>query len=48
MESGEAVRLAERASELRLELKAWEKDFLDQNGHKASRDDIKKNREIGT
>jgi hypothetical protein len=34
---------------LRLELKQWEKDFVDSHdGRKPGREDIKKNPEIGT
>jgi hypothetical protein len=34
---------------LRLELKRWEKDFVDSHhGRKPGREDIKKNPEIGT
>jgi len=37
-----------RSNVLRLELKAWEKEFATTNeGRKASREDIKKNPEIG-
>jgi len=48
MEAEETARLNERSNALRLELKAWEKDFASKHeGRKAGRDDIKKHRAIG-
>jgi hypothetical protein len=41
-------QLAERSAILREELKAWEKLFAASYGRKAGRDDIKKDRSIGT
>jgi len=47
-ERKEREELSKRSNSLRLELKAWEKEFASaNNGLKASRDDIKKNPEIG-
>jgi DNA replication regulator SLD2 len=44
----EWVALTEKSNALRAELKIWEKEFASaNNGKKASRDDIKKNPEIG-
>lgn len=48
MRDEEREDLSKRSNFLRLELKAWEKEFSSSNnGQKASRDDIKKNPEIG-
>lgn len=48
MKEEEREELSKRSNSLRLELKLWEKDFASSNtGKKASRDDIKKNPEIG-
>ncbi|KUJ14708.1 uncharacterized protein LY89DRAFT_649159 [Mollisia scopiformis] len=47
MEKGRQAELTERSNTLRVELKAWEKDFAAANsGKKASRDDIKQNPDI--
>jgi DNA replication regulator SLD2 len=49
MEDKEREALTEKSNTLRVELKIWEKEFASaNNGSKASRDDIKKNPEIGT
>jgi DNA replication regulator SLD2 len=49
MEVQEREALTEKSNALRVELKIWEKEFASANeGKKASRDDIKKNPEIGT
>lgn len=49
MTEEERGELKERSNVLRAELKKWEKEFASANdGRKASRDDIKKNSEIGT
>jgi hypothetical protein len=48
MKEEEREELSKRSNSLRLELKVWEKEFASaNNGQKASRDDIKKNPEIG-
>ena len=48
MKDEEREEISKRSNSLRLELKIWEKEFaLANNGQKASRDDIKKNHEIG-
>ncbi len=48
MEDQEREVLTEKSTALRVELKIWEKKFESaNNGKKASRDDIKKNPEIG-
>jgi len=48
MNNEEREEQTKRSNSLRLELKAWEKEFAAANeGRKASRDDIKKNLEIG-
>lgn len=48
MNEEERAELSRRSNALRLELKVWEKEFASSNnGQKASRDDIKKNPEIG-
>jgi hypothetical protein len=48
MEVQEREALTEKSNALRVELKIWEKEFASVNeGKKASRDDIKKNPEIG-
>ena len=48
MEDKEREALTEKSNALRVELKIWEKEFASaSNGLKASRDDIKKNAEIG-
>jgi hypothetical protein len=48
MMDGERTKLEGRSNFLRLELKAWEKNFaIAHNGRKASREDIKKNPDIG-
>ena len=48
MEDPEQERLKEQSNTLRVELKIWEKSFASaNNGSKASREDIKKNPEIG-
>lgn len=48
MKEEEQEELSKRSNSLRLELKQWEKEFTSaNNGQKASRDDIKKNPEIG-
>jgi DNA replication regulator SLD2 len=48
MKEYERAELQERSNSLRLELKLWEKNFASaNNGQKASRDDIKKNPDIG-
>jgi DNA replication and checkpoint protein len=48
MEDKEREALTEKSNALRAELKIWEKEFASaNNGLKASRDDIKKNPEIG-
>lgn len=48
MEDPEQERLKEQSNTLRVELKIWEKSFASaNNGSKASRQDIKKNLEIG-
>ena len=48
MNDQERNELTERSNVLRVELKLWEKTFAaDNNGQKASRDDIKKNPDIG-
>ena len=45
----ERARVTEQSNVLRAELKLWEKKFAAaNNGQKASREDIKKNPEIGT
>lgn len=44
----EREALTEKSNALRVELKIWEKNFASVNdGKKASRDDIKKNPDIG-
>jgi hypothetical protein len=49
MTDEERAELTERLNTLRAELKIWEKKFASENnGHKASREDIKKNPDIGT
>jgi DNA replication regulator SLD2 len=49
MEAQEREALTDKSNALRVELKIWEKEFAFANdGKKASRDDIKKNPEIGT
>jgi hypothetical protein len=49
MEDKERDTLTEKSTALRVELKIWEKNFASSNnGVKASRDDIKKNPDIGT
>jgi DNA replication regulator SLD2 len=49
MEEQDREELIEKSNVLRVELKIWEKGFASANGgKKASRDDIKKNPEIGT
>jgi len=48
MNEEEREEWTKRSNTLRLELKVWEKEFAAANeGQKASRDDIKKNPEIG-
>lgn len=48
MDDKEREALTEKSNLLRIELKIWEKEFASaNNGKKASRDDIKKNRDIG-
>ena len=48
MNDQERNELTERSNVLRVELKLWEKTFAAaNNGQKASRDDIKKNPDIG-
>ena len=48
MEDKEKEALTEKSNALRVELKIWEKEFASaNNGSKASRDDIKKNPDIG-
>lgn len=48
MEDQERESLSEQSNILRIELKIWEKSFASaNNGSKASREDIKKNAEIG-
>jgi DNA replication regulator SLD2 len=48
MEDKEREALTEKSNTLRIELKIWEKEFASaNNGSKASRNDIKKNPEIG-
>ena len=48
MNDEEREEWVKRSNVLRLELKAWEKEFATANeSRKASRDDIKKNPEIG-
>lgn len=48
MNEAEREELSKRSTTLRLELKSWEKEFAAaNNGQKASRDDIKKNSDIG-
>lgn len=47
-ETSRPAAYTERSNALRLELKAWEKDFAAANeGRKAGRDDIKKNPDVG-
>jgi len=49
MEDQEREALTEKSNALRVELKIWEKEFASaHSGKKASRDDIKKNTDIGT
>ena len=48
MEEQEREALTQKSNALRVELKIWEKTFESANdGKKASRDDIKKNPDIG-
>lgn len=48
MTDEERAELTERSNTLRVELKIWEKKFASaNNGQKASREDIKKNPNIG-
>jgi DNA replication regulator SLD2 len=48
MEDKEREALTEKLNALRVELKIWERNFASaNNGVKASRDDIKKNPDIG-
>lgn len=48
MDEGERKSFEERSKVLRVELKVWEKDFQNNNeGRKASREDIKANPDIG-
>lgn len=48
MEAAERDGVTARANVLKQELKVWEKDFAATNeGRKPSREDIKKNPEIG-
>jgi DNA replication regulator SLD2 len=48
MSEEERAALTERSNILRAELKLWEKTFTAaNNGHKASRDDIKQHPDIG-
>lgn len=48
MDDQERQELTEHSNSLRIELKAWEKNFAAANdGKKASREDIKQNLEIG-
>jgi hypothetical protein len=49
MTDEERAELTEKSNTLRIELKKWEKRFASaNNGHKASREDIKANPDIGT
>ncbi|ESZ94109.1 hypothetical protein SBOR_5529 [Sclerotinia borealis F-4128] len=49
MDEEERKSLEERSKVLRIELKVWEKDFQNKNeGHKASREDIKGNPDIAS
>jgi hypothetical protein len=45
---GSSAEVASQATNIRVELKVWEKAFASSNGgKKAGRDDIKQNAEIG-
>lgn len=47
MDADVREQLTSQVSTLRLELKAWEKDFAANKGSKPSREDIKANPSIG-
>ena len=49
MKEEQKTEATKQSNALRLELKAWEKKFAAENeGRKASREDIKRNPDIGT
>lgn len=49
MATSTTPELADHCNAIRAELKAWEKDFANNNaGRKAGRADIKANQDIGT